>query len=398
MTAIIITLCIILLVVVILQIGKVSEVAGRIKGAKAVQEDANFWHSRISIIFMIVFLVAVVWATYYYRNFMFGYGPHESASQHGLRIDFSFHITLIITSIVFFATQFLLFYFTYRFRQRRGKKAKFIPYNNTLEIIWTAIPALVLGSLAVYGVNTWMTTMKDITDDEDVIEIEATGMQYAWLLRYPGADGEFGRKNYRDITGINPLGQDWTDEAGLDDFQPDKIVLPVGKKVRVTINSRDVLHSFFLPHFRVKMDAVPGIPTYFVFTPIKTTEEYKQELRKYKEYQKPSNPDDPSGPKLWETFQYELACAEICGSGHFSMKKIVEIVTEEEYEEWLASQTSYYESSIKGTKNDPNYSELPTPDKDLDVEDAEIIEEDSLDVDEDEMGEEVDDGMNEEDL
>lgn len=383
MTAIIIVLCVILLVIVIVQIGKVSEVAGRIKGEKAVQADSNFWQSRLSMIFLVVFLVAVVASTYYYKNYMFGYGPHESASEHGLRIDFSFHITLILTGIVFFGTQIMLFYFSYRFRQREGKKAMFIPYNNKLEFLWTAIPAVVLGALAVYGVNTWITTMKDVTADDEVLEIEATGMQYSWILRYPGADGEFGRKNYRDITGLNPLGQDWTDEAGLDDFQPDKIVLPVGKKVRVTINSRDVIHSFYLPHFRVKMDAVPGIPTYFVFTPIKTTEEYKEELKKYPEYQKPSDPNNPSGPRLWETFNYELACAEICGSGHFSMKKIVEVVTEEEYEEWLSQQTSYYEQSIMGSKSDPNYTEPLPVEEDSDMEElspdeeveAELLEE-----------------------
>lgn len=368
MTAIIILLCIILLIIIILQIGKVSEVAGRIKGEKAVQEDSNYWHSRLSIAFMVVFLLAVIISTYYYKNFMFGYGPHESASQHGLRLDFSFHITLIITGIVFFATQIMLFYFSYRFRARNGKKAKFFPYNNKLEFLWTALPGLVLGSLAVYGVDTWITTMKDITADDEVIEIEATGMQYSWILRYPGADGKFGQKNFREITGINPLGQDWTDEANHDDFMPDRIVLPVGKKVRVSINSRDVIHSFYLPHFRVKMDAVPGMPTYFVFTPIKTTAEYKEELKKYKEYQRPSDPENPGGPRLWETFNYELACAEICGSGHFSMKKIVEIVTEEEYEAWLKEQSSYYEQSIKGTKNDPLLS-----DAESDIDDA-IIE------------------------
>ncbi|MBL7792051.1 MAG: OmpA family protein, partial [Saprospiraceae bacterium] len=100
------------------------------------------------------------------------------------------------------------------------------------------------------------------------------------------------------------------------------------------------------------MDAVPGMPTYFVFTPEMTTEEYRQKLRDYKEYQLP-DPNDPE-KMLWETFNYELACAELCGSGHFSMRRVVRIVEEAEYKAWLAQQQSYYLSSIRGTADDPN--------------------------------------------
>ncbi len=150
----------------------------------------------------------------------------------------------------------------------------------------------------------------------------------------------------------------WEDPKNLDDFQPTDIVLPVGKKVRVRILARDVLHSFFLPHFRVKMDAVPGMPTYFVFTPSRTTEEYRKELSKYPEYQIPADPDEPNGPQKWEVFDYELACAELCGAGHFSMRKVVRIVEEDEYEAWLNEQTPYYFSSIRGKDSDPYKDQL----------------------------------------
>ncbi|MFN9680128.1 MAG: flagellar motor protein MotB, partial [Bacteroidota bacterium] len=103
-------------------------------------------------------------------------------------------------------------------------------------------------------------------------------------MRYPGADGLIGEKNYKLISSENPLGQNWKDEKNLDDFLATELVLPVGQKVRVRITAQDVLHNFYLPHFRVKMDAIPGMPTYFVFTPSKTTEEYRQELKKYAEY------------------------------------------------------------------------------------------------------------------
>jgi cytochrome c oxidase subunit 2 len=149
------------------------------------------------------------------------------------------------------------------------------------------------------------------------------------------------------------LGQDWNDERNLDDFNSDELVVPKGKKIRVRITARDVLHNFYLPHFRVKMDAVPGIPTYFIFTPIKTTEEYRQELRKYPEYNVPSDPNDPNSPPKWQTFNYELACAELCGKGHYSMRRLVKVVTPEEFEKWYAAQKSFYSTSVKGTDEDP---------------------------------------------
>jgi cytochrome c oxidase subunit 2 len=106
------------------------------------------------------------------------------------------------------------------------------------------------------------------------------------------------------------------------------------------------------------MDAVPGLPTYFVFTPEKTTEQYRDELRNYPEYNVPKDPSDPESKMLWEEFNYELACAELCGKSHYSMRRIVRIVTQEEYDAWLAKQQSYYQSSIRGTDSDPNKGKL----------------------------------------
>jgi cytochrome c oxidase subunit 2 len=167
------------------------------------------------------------------------------------------------------------------------------------------------------------------------------------------------------ISATNPLGQVWSDEKNLDDFHPSEIVLPVGKKVRVRITSRDVLHNFYLPHFRVKMDAVPGMPTYFVFTPTTTTEEYRAKLGalndqgepKYPEWHQPIDPEDPEGPTKFEDFNYELACAELCGEGHYAMRRTVKIVSEAEYKNWLSEQQSYYEATIKGTEDDPMATE-----------------------------------------
>ena len=280
-------------------------------------------------------------------------------------MDSTFNVTLIVTSIVFIITQILTFWYSYKYQEEEGRVGLFLPHDNKLEIIWTVIPAVVMTFLVVSGLETWNTVMADVAETEipgeDYIEIEATGHQFAWTLRYPGEDNLIGEKNYKLISSLNPLGQNWEDKKNLDDTHPSEMVIPVGKKIRVRITSKDVLHNFYLPHFRVKMDAVPGLPTYFVFTPKVTTEKYRENLGQldddgnpmYPEWHEPSDPEDPTSAKRFETFEYELACAELCGKGHFSMKRIVKVVTQEEYDAWLGEQQSFFESNVKGTADDP---------------------------------------------
>lgn len=358
MTVFIVFICIVLLAVVLIQIGKVTELAGKIKGEEETQFQTNNWNSNLSLIFLVVFLTGIVVSVIYYKNDMLGYGPHMAASAHGKSLDFLFNVTLFFTGVVFVLTHIALFWFTYKYRGKRNHKASFISHDNKLEIIWTAIPAVVMTFLVVGGLDAWNEVMADIKDKDEYIEIEATGVQFNWLLRYPGADGKLGARDYKKISSSNPLGQDWTDEKNLDDFHPTEIVLPVGKKVRVRITARDVLHNFFLPHFRLKMDAIPGIPTYFVFTPTTTTQEYRERLSHYPEWQEPTDPKDPESKPRWQTFEYELACAELCGKGHFSMRRAVKIVTQEEYDQWLKQQKSYYIENIRGKEDDPNLGKI----------------------------------------
>jgi cytochrome c oxidase subunit II len=277
------------------------------------------------------------------------------ASIHAAAIDKLFDITLFFTGIVFVVTQIALFYFAYKYREMKGRKVLFIPHDNKLEIIWTAIPAVVMCGLVIGGLWAWNEIMADTKPGEDILEIEATGSQFLWEIRYPGADGALGTKYFRNIDPAkgNSLGLDWKDKKNMDDFMADEIVLPVGKKIRVRITAKDVLHDFYLPHFKVKMDAIPGLPTYFVFTPTMTTEQYRLELKKYPEYNVPNDQNEPNGPKKWEAFNYELACAELCGKGHFSMRKIVKIVSPAEYEKWASGQKSIYEQNVKGKDFDP---------------------------------------------
>lgn len=360
MTALIILMILILLGVIIIQVSKVNELSSRIRGEEESFYQGNNRTGLWLFIFMIIFLVACVVSAIYYKNVMLGYGPLESASEHGGSIDSLFNTTLFFTGIVFVVTQYLLFWFSYKYRAKKGAKAGFLVHNTNLEIVWTIIPAIVMTFLVVKGLVVWNDVMPDVDPNAtDYMEIEATGYQFAWDLRYPGPDGKLGTRDFTKIDlASNPLGMVWTDDKNLDDFMPTEIVLPVGQKVRVRITARDVLHNFYLPHFRVKMDAIPGLPTYFIFTPIKTTEEMREDLGKYPEWQLPADPEDPESGSRAETFEYELACAELCGKGHYSMRRIVRIVEQEEYDAWLSQQQSFYLTNIRGTDVDPNKGKL----------------------------------------
>jgi cytochrome c oxidase subunit 2 len=356
MIGLVATLIVILLAVIVVQIGKVSELAGKIRGEEIADQQANNRQAVWLVLFMVVMLVVSIVSAYYYKNYMLGYGPLQSASEHGSKIDGLFNVTLFFTGIVFVVTQVLLFWYSYKYRSMPNRKAKFISHNNTVELIWTAVPALVMTFLVAQGLSVWNDVMPDVNPEDEYLEIEATGYQFAWDIRYPGNDNRLGTKNYKLIQqGRNDLGLDFTDTKTHDDIilsGSDRIVLPVDTTVRVRITAKDVLHNFYLPHFRVKMDAIPGLPTYFIFKPVKTTEEFRQELRKYPEYNVPYDPTDPESKMKWEEFNFELACAELCGKGHYSMKRIVEIVSREEYEEWLAGKTPFY-PSVRGTEVDP---------------------------------------------
>ncbi len=357
MSGLIAIIIVILLAVILVQLGRVSDLAAKIRGEEKVEQQGNdrtaFW----LVIFMIVFLIGCVVSAYYYKDVMLGYGPHQSASAHGGDLDSLFNVTLFFTGIVFILTQILLFWYSYKYRYKKGRVSKFFVHSTSLEMVWTIIPAIVMTFLVVKGLMVWNSVMPDVGPEDEVLEIEATGYQFAWDIRYPGKDGQLGTKDFTKIQpGYNDLGMDWNDEKTHDDIVlsgADIIYLPVDTMVRVRITSKDVLHNFYLPHFRVKMDAIPGLPTYFIFTPTVTTEEYRERLRDYPEWQVPADPTEPDGPQRWEAFDYELACAELCGTGHYSMRRIVRIVSLEEYNEWAAGRTSFYYDNVRNTDDDP---------------------------------------------
>ncbi len=360
MGGLLIILSIILIFVVLVQIGRINEIAVGLRGKEQAQRQANNRNAVMGLVFMVAFLIFVIVSFFAFKDRMLGFGPHESASHHGGLIDGIFLTTLIITGIVFFITHILLFWYSYKYRGQKGRVAKYIPHDNRLELIWMVVPAIVMTFLVIGGLSVWNESMADVPDDMkhglnegEFLEIEATGFQFGWLLRYPGAtDFKLGTRDFRNIkAGYNETGQVWTDEKNHDDFLADTLYLPKDHKIRIRIIGRDVLHNFYLPHFRVKMDAVPGMPTYFVFTPTKTTEEYRESLSGYPEWQAMADPSDPENKfKKWETFEYELACAELCGDGHFSMQKIVRVVEMDEFKKWYNSKKSFYSTEVNPPK------------------------------------------------
>ena len=351
MTALIVLAIFVLLVVVSIQIGKISELSANIRGEESAEHDSNRFNASFGLIFLVGFLAFCIGTAWYYKNYMIGYGALPHASVHGDTIQGIFNITLFFTGIVFVLTHIGLFWFAYKYAAKKGRKVLFIPENHTLEKWWTGIPAVVMCGLVIFGLSAWNEATSDVTPGEDFVEIEATAHQFAWEIRYPGKDKVLGEKYFRNIVpGVNDLGINFNDANSHDDIylsSSDMIVLPKGRKVRVRITAQDVLHNFAMAHFSVKMDAIPGLPTYFVLTPTMTTEEYRQNLKKYKEYHVPYDPTDPTGPKKWESFNFELSCQELCGKGHFSMRRIVKIVSPEEYETWLATKTAFFPENIE---------------------------------------------------
>ncbi|ASZ10126.1 cytochrome c oxidase subunit II [Chitinophaga pendula] len=312
-------LVVVLIFVVIFQIAKASEYVSILKGEKKSRQQSN----RINGFLMIAFLVLGLIGVYYCNEILKDKILGESASDHGEGIDSLIHITLVITGIVFVATQILLFWFAFKYQEKEGRKAFYFPHNNRLEVIWTVIPAIVLTVLVAFGLKHWFQITSDAP--QDAMAVEITGKQFNWLIRYPGKDGQLGRKVFKNIDdATNPVGQDWNDALNKDDFMATEMHLVVGKPVKLIIGSRDVIHDVGLPHFRLKMDAVPGIPTTLWFTPKFTTKQMKE---------KTGNPD----------FVYEISCDQMCGSGHYSMKANIVVETQAEFDEWAAKQKSQFE-------------------------------------------------------
>ena len=320
-----------LLCVVIAIIGKILKVydlTQQVQGKKELN-----WNNFMAII-CLVFLIFGIYGAYWEFTVQGSMTLPEAASLHGVKIDEMFSVTTWITMFVFFVTQILLFTFLFQYKHSSKRRAYFLPHNNTIEKIWTIIPATVLTVLVVFGFFTWqqITDSTDAKGERPSLNIDVTGHQFAWELRYPGKDLTLGKTDYKLVTGTNVLGIDYSDRNSWDDVRADTLVLPVNRSIRLNIHAQDVIHSVYMPHFRVQLNAVPGLPTFFKFTPTITTAEMRQRL------------NDPN-------FEYLLYCNKICGGGHYNMQKVVRVVTEAEYQDWISKQKPYLTDALRKQLN-----------------------------------------------
>jgi cytochrome c oxidase subunit II len=320
MSGFIIALLVVLVFVIIYQIGKASEYASLMRG----EETVKYKTSRVIGWLLVAFFVLGVYGIYACHQYFQDKMLPIAASENGVQYDLMFEYTVIVTGIVFFATQALLFWFAFRYQATATRKSHFFPHSNKLEIIWTTVPAVVMALLVAIGLKNWAKFTSEAPANAQVVEV--VGKQFNWVVRYPGRDNQLGKRDFRKIDMTkNVLGMDWNDPHNMDDVisESGELHLVVNKPVKILIGSRDVIHDVGLPHFRMKMDAVPGITTTLWFTPTVTTDSMKQVT---------GNPN----------FVYEISCDQMCGKGHYSMRGTIVVQTQAEYDRWMASQKSYY--------------------------------------------------------
>ena len=332
MLNLIIVLAVILILAVIFTAYRVTTLVGVVKKKKS--EGYVSKNNSLQGVLMLLFLVGGIAAFFYFSITEYDNYNLPIASEHAVITENLFWITMWITVAVFIITQIFLFGFGFKYRYKESNKAHYYPHNNKLEMIWTLVPAVVLAWLIISGLKQWNVITGPAPENAEVIEV--MGYQYAWAFRYPGKDGQLGNYDFRKIDAINSMGIDLSDQSGHDDFMPTQLVLPKDKPVLLKIRGRDVIHSVYNPHFRMQMNAVPGMPTQFWFTPTVSTAEMREIT---------GNPD----------FNYELVCNKICGKSHYGMKGIITVLEQDEYDSW-------YKENQENTflKQNPKYiSQVP---------------------------------------
>jgi cytochrome c oxidase subunit 2 len=231
-------------------------------------------------------------------------------------IDNAVDVTFWVTGAVFIAVNTFLVYSVVRYRARKGHTAHYEPESARLEkqlTLWTAVG---VAALLAPGLYAWAQFV-DIPKDAAVLE--AVGQQWQWSFRFPGKDGVLGLSDVQYITDDNPFGMNPDDPYGKDDvlITDSTVHIPIGKPLKMVLRSKDVLHDFFVPQFRARMNLVPGSVTYFWFTPTKVG-------------------------------KYEILCAQLCGIGHYAMRGTVIVDDQKTFDAWLKTQTTYAPAATGG--------------------------------------------------
>jgi cytochrome c oxidase subunit 2 len=315
MTNILIALVLILLVATLVQILRVSELLSELKkqDVNEVTDKDNAIQGKILLIVGTLFLGSVIWQFVNWIPLMLP----PASSEHGAVIDSLMQFTMLLIIFVFFITQPILFWYGYKYnKNKKNPVAFFFPHNNKLEVIWTVVPTIVLTAVILYGLSAWDQITNADTSKSQVIEVYSK--QFSWTARYSGADNTLGNANFRLVEGKNALGVDMEDSNATDDIMTREVHLVKDKPVLLKFRSQDVIHSAYLPHFRVQMNCVPGMTTQFAFTPTQTTAEMKNQEG--------------------EDFEFILLCNKICGVAHYNMQMKFIVETQEEYDAWIASK------------------------------------------------------------
>lgn len=384
MTTFLIYLVLILGIVALVQLVRVSEISNFLNGDDGIvvtDKETNSLSYGL-VIFIFGYFAFYAWLVWRFWDILLP----ESASEHGVAVDTLFNLNMLVITISFVITHLVMAFLVFRYAKTRNKVATFKSHDNTLELIWTIVPTMILGVLIVYGINIWNSAMRVVP--EDSINIELYARQFDWTARYAGKDNILGKANFRMINGTNTLGiisknsidsrlaaydtdileleesrasvfpGGANDEEILDvialrkkhkgyvmqlkanseveDYSvaDDDILvkvefhIPINKPVNFQIRSQDVIHSAYMPHFRAQMNAVPGMLTQFYFTPTITTAEMRTKL---------GNPE----------FNYLLFCNKICGSAHYNMQMNIVVESEEDYQKWLSEQSKFYTAGNK---------------------------------------------------
>ena len=241
----------------------------------------------------------------------------EVASNWG-GMDDTILLTFWITGVVFVAICFFMAYCVWKFRYQKNRRSDYNPENKKLEFHLTWITAVGVAALLAPGLIVWN---EYVTVPKNTLKIEVLAYQWDWKYRLPGEDGILGKTDINLVNDENPFGLIKEDKNGMDDLLVDsnELHLLINKPVKFELRSLDVLHNFYVPQFRGKMDIVPGMITYYWIEPIRTGD-------------------------------FEILCAEYCGTGHYAMRGRVFVDEKNDYDNWTAKQITFEKFLAKNSK------------------------------------------------
>jgi cytochrome c oxidase subunit 2 len=233
------------------------------------------------------------------------YGLPPCVTLSGEKVDFIFKIIFWLSTVVFVLVQGTYITYLIKYRYRPGVKAHYSHGNNTLEIIWTTLPTIIFLAIAIYSNRVWDEIHRPAP--ADALTIDVSAYQFGWQMRYPGVSGKLSPSDVKKISLQNPFGTDASDSRTAQDVISPDLVIPVGRPVHVLLHSRDVIHSFYVPEFRLYQDCVPGRTIGWVWF------------------------------QATRTGDFQLACSQLCGTGHYNMKAPIHILSEEDFNKWLTT-------------------------------------------------------------